>query len=36
MLVVQYVDNAIHWINFYHVDNVIGFPVITYLLDSNN
>ena len=33
--VVQHVDNAIHWRNFYHVDNVIGFPVITYPLDSN-
>ena len=32
--VVWKVDNAIHSINLYPVDNVIGFPN-TYLLDSN-
>ena len=24
--VVQKVDNAIHWINYYPADNAIGFP----------
>ena len=32
--VVQRLDNAIHWINLYPVDNVIRF-VITYLLESD-
>ena len=32
--VVQKVDNAIHWINFYPLDSTIGFPN-TYLRDSD-
>ena len=32
--VVQKVDNAIHWINLYPVDNPTGVPD-TYLLDSD-
>ena len=32
--VVQIVDNAIHWINHYPLNSVIGFP-ITYPLDSD-
>ena len=32
--VVQKVDSAIHWINFFPVDNAIGFPK-TYLLDGD-
>ena len=32
--VVQKVDSAIHWINLYPLDRVIGFPN-TYLQDSN-
>ena len=32
--VVRKVDNSIHWINLYLVDNAIDFP-ITYPLDSD-
>ena len=32
--VVQRLDSAVHWINFYPVDSAIGFPN-TYSLDSN-
>ena len=32
--VVQMVDNAIHWINHYPLDNLIGFPD-TYPLDND-
>ena len=32
--VVQKLDSAIHWINFYQVDNIIGFPN-TYSLHSD-
>ena len=32
--VVQKLDSAIHWINFYQVDNIIGFPN-TYPLHSD-
>ena len=33
--VVQMVDNAIHWINHYLLDNAVGFPN-TYPLDSDS
>ena len=32
--VVQKLNSAIHWINFYQVDNIIGFPN-TYSLHSD-
>ena len=39
MPVVQYVDNAIHWINFYHVGNVnyssTGQKLIRWIALSN-
>ena len=35
-LVVQMVDNAIHWINLYPVESAIGFPnIYMYPLDSD-
>ena len=34
-LIVQKVENAIHWINPYPVDNVMGFPDTYPQLNSN-
>ena len=33
--VVQKADNTIHWINLYSLYSTIGFPINTYLLDSD-
>ena len=33
--VVQKADSAIHWINLYSLYSTIGFPINTYLFDSD-